>query len=140
MPLNQRLIQPCQFISLPKAADERGNLTFIEQGKFLPFEPLRVFWTYNVPSNSQRGGHAYKSQTELIIALNGSFEVVVASPQNELKRFRLHRADEGLLVPPLNWRWMEGFSTNGVGLHLSDLAFEPGDYIRRFEDFKQLVE
>lgn len=100
---------------MSKDVDERGNLTCIARGMGLPFEPVRVFWTYTVPGNTLRKGHAYKHQNELIISLNGAFDVVVASPQNELTRFRLNRPDARLLVPPMNWRWMEGFSTNGVG-------------------------
>ncbi len=125
-----------QVVSLPKVADARGNLTFIEEGNGLPFEPQRVFWTYNVPGGSKRGGHAYRKQSEIIIALNGAFDVVISSVQNECIRIRLDRADQGLLLPPLTWRWMEGFSTNGVGLHLSDSAFDEADYIRDFKAFQ----
>lgn len=79
-----------------------------------------------------RGGHAYRSQRELIVAINGAFDVVVKAPDGEEKRFRLDRGNKGLLLPPMTWRWMEEFSTNGMGLHLSDSLFDEGDYVRDF--------
>ena len=121
-----------QVVNLPKITDPRGNLTFIQKGQCLPFEPKRVFWTFNVPSGSVRGGHAYRSQRELIVAINGAFDVVVKAPDGEEKRFRLDRGNKGLLLPPMTWRWMEEFSTNGMGLHLSDSLFDEGDYVRDF--------
>lgn len=125
-----------RFIHLPKISDPRGNLTFIQKGHGLPFEPKRVFWTYNVPGGSLRGGHAYRRQSELIVAINGAFDVVVKAPDETCVRFRLDRGDQSLLVPPMTWRWMENFSTNGMGLHLSDSEFDENDYIRNFNEFK----
>ncbi len=126
------------LIDLPKIADDRGNLTFLQNGAGLPFTPKRVFWTYNVPGGARRGGHAYKQQSELIIALNGAFEVVVKSPDGRTRSYRLDRGDKGLLLPPLTWRWMEGFSTNGMGLHLSNFDFDSEDYIYEFEAYKRI--
>ena len=128
-----------ELIDLPKIVDRRGNLTFLEKGTTLPFAPQRVFWTCNVPGGSIRGGHAYKSQTELIIALNGAFDVVIKSPSGAIRRFRLDRGDKGLLLPPMTWRWMEGFSTNGMGLHLSDSNYNSADYLYDFQQFKKLA-
>lgn len=127
------------LIQLPKIADPRGNLSFIQQGSYLPFSPKRVFWTFNVPSGSTRGGHAYKSQWELIVAINGAFDVVVKESFERVHCFRLDRGDKGLLLPPMTWRSMENFSTNGMGLHLSDSKYDASDYIRDFNDFIDLI-
>ena len=127
-----------ELIELPKIVDRRGNLTFLQQGTSLPFAPQRVFWTCNVPAGSIRGGHALKTQSELIIALNGAFEVVVKEPTGATQRFRLDRGDKGLFLPPMTWRWMEGFSTNGMGLHLSDSTYNASDYLRDFQKFIDL--
>lgn len=138
--MEKRLIRMLQLQSLPKIADSRGNLTYIQQGEGLPFEPKRVFWTFNVPSGSKRGGHAYRLQWELIVAINGAFDVIVKDFNGKETLFRLDRGNRGLLLPPLTWRWMEGFSTNGMGLHLSDREYDPDDYIRIFEDYKKYIE
>jgi hypothetical protein len=122
---------------LSKIADPRGNLTFIQEGNGLPFEPKRVFWTFNVPSGASRGGHAYLIQTELIIAINGSFEIWVKHPNGIVEKHFLNRGDQGILLPPLTWRSMENFSTNAMGLHLSDSLYDENDYIRDFYAFKE---
>jgi len=127
------------FVSLPKITDPRGNLTFIEKGHGLPFEPKRVFWTFNVPSGASRGGHAYKTQSELIVAINGSFEVIIRNTDGTHQSYFLNRGDQGILLPPLTWRSMENFSTNAIGLHLSDSLFSESDYIREFDEFKALA-
>lgn len=125
-----------QVMQLPKITDPRGNLTFIQKKYGLPFVPKRVFWTFNVPSGASRGGHAYRNQTELIVAINGSFEVCVAHADGSVEKHFLNRGDEGILLPPLTWRSMENFSTNAMGLHLSDSTFDELDYIRDFAQFK----
>jgi hypothetical protein len=124
------------LVGLPKISDPRGNLSFIEKGVSLPFEPMRVFWTFNVPSGASRGGHAYLSQTELIVAINGSFDVCIRHPDGTVEEHFLNRGDQGILLPPLTWRSMENFSTNAMGLHLSDSLFDESDYIRDFDYFK----
>ncbi len=124
------------LIALPKITDPRGNLTFIQKGHELPFEPKRVFWTFNVPSGASRGGHAYRNQMELIVAINGSFDVCVTHADRTVEKYFLNRGDQGILLPPLTWRSMENFSTNAMGLHLSDSTFDEGDYIRNFEQFE----
>ena len=136
--MEKPLIGPLQVQSLPKIADYRGNLTYIQQGHGLPYEPKRVFWTFNVPGGSKRGGHAYKSQWELIVAINGAFDVVVKELDGQETRFRLDRGNKGLLLPPKTWRWMEEFSTNGMGLHLSNEEFDASDYIYDFREFQNL--
>lgn len=127
-----------QVVNLPKITDPRGNLTYIQKGQGLPFEPKRVFWTFNVPSGSVRGGHAYRSQRELIVAINGAFDVVVKEPNGKEVSIRLDRGYKGLLLPPMTWRWMEEFSTNGMGLHLSNEEFDASNYIRDFREFQNL--
>ena len=127
-----------KVIELPKITDPRGNLTFIQKGHGLPFAPKRVFWTFNVPSGASRGGHAYLKQSELIVPINGSFEVVVTKTDGQKERYFLNRGDQGVLLPPLTWRSMENFSTNAMGLHLSDMVFDADDYVRDFERFQKL--
>ncbi len=127
-------------ISFPKVLDPRGNLTFIEFPLHVPFEVKRVFWTYDVPGGMQRGGHAYKTQSEVIIALSGSFDVVVTLESGELERISLNRSYFGLLLPPLTWRHLENFSTNSLGLHLSSSVYDREDYIRNFEYLRQLKD
>lgn len=126
-----------QIIQLPRIEDPRGNLTFLQSGNQLPFEIQRVFWTYDVPGGEQRGGHAYYRQHEIIIALSGSFDVVVTDKNGEIKVFSLNRSYYGLYVPAQTWRHMENFSTNSLGLHLSSMQFELLDYIRDFEAYKK---
>jgi len=126
--------------SLIKIEDKRGNLTFIQNGSGIPFVPRRVFWTFDVPSGASRGGHAYLNQQELIIAINGSFEVVVTQLDGVQKRHFLNRSDQAIMLPPLTWRSMVNFSTNAMGLHLSDSVFDESDYIRNFETFRSLEQ
>ena len=124
-----------RIIEFPKISDPRGKLTFLECPKVIPFEIERVFWTYDVPGGEHRGGHAYHRQTEIIIALSGSFDVVVVSSTGESHKYTLNRSYYGLYIPPNTWRQMENFSTNSLSLHLSDHAFDESDYIRDFNDF-----
>lgn len=121
-------MERARIIELPKIEDTRGNLTFLQQGKFLPFDIKRVFWTYDVPGGVERGGHAYRNTTEFIIALSGSFTVKVGLDETE--EFSLNRSYYGLLIPPMNWRVFTDFSTNAVVLSLVDKAFDPAEYIR----------
>lgn len=125
-------------LNFPKILDPRGNLTFIEYPLHVPFEIKRVFWTYDVPGGIQRGGHAYKTQSEVIIALSGSFDVVITSANGTQERIQLNRSYFGLLVPPLTWRHLENFSTNSLGLHLSSSLYDNEDYLRDFGTFKAL--
>lgn len=128
-----------QIIQLPKIADPRGNLTFLQNSDQFPFDIQRVFWTYDVPGGEQRGGHAYYKQHELIIALSGSFDVVITAPNGQTNVFNLNRSYYGLLVPAETWRHMDNFSTNSLGLHLSSMQFDSSDYIRDFEIYKNMI-
>ncbi len=125
-------------LRLPKISDPRGNLTFVQFPDQLPFEIKRVFWTYNVPGGEIRGGHAYKLQQELIIAISGSFDVVIKDSDSQFHRILLNRGSEGLLLPPNTWRHLENFSTNAVSLHLSNSIFDASDYVNDFEEFTKL--
>ena len=125
-------------LKFPKISDPRGNLTFLQFPQQLPFEIKRVFWTYNVPGGAIRGGHAYHLQKEIIIALSGSFDVVITDKQGSQERVNLNRGYEGLYVPPNTWRHLENFSTNSVSLHLSSSVFNVDDYIRDFDFYKEL--
>jgi hypothetical protein len=128
-----------QLIHFPKVTDPRGNLTFIQHPHQLPFEIQRVFWTYDVPGGEIRGGHAYHRQQEVIIALSGSFDVVITLPGGSTQRYSLNRSYYGLYLPPLTWRHMENFSTNSLAVHLSSLPYDRDDYIYDFEHYQQLV-
>ena len=125
------------IINLPKIPDERGNLSFFEHPAQLPFEIKRSYWIYDVPGGEVRGGHAFKEQQEFIIALSGGFDVLLHDGANEFK-FHLNRSYYGLFVPRMMWRSMENFSTNALALHVSDRTFDAEDYLRDFEQFKQL--
>ena len=128
------------IIDLPKIIDPRGNLTFMENPRNIPFVIERVFWTYDVPGGEKRGGHAYKLQQEIIIALSGSFDVIITHIDGEEQKFQLNRSYYGLYLPPLTWRRMENFSTNSLSLHLSSMVFENEDYIRDFQVFVNTVK
>jgi hypothetical protein len=125
-------------LQFPKISDPRGNLTFIQYPQQVPFEIKRVFWTYNVPGGETRGGHAYQSQEEVIIALSGSFDVVITDKYGNQVTIHLNRGYEGLYLPPKTWRHLENFSTNTVSLHLSSSVYNSNDYIRDFDCYKEL--
>lgn len=124
-----------QLIQLPKFEDPRGNLTFIEQQSHIPFDIRRVYWIYDVPGGQIRGGHAFKEQREFIVALSGSFDVVVNDGIEEQK-YQLNRSYFGLYLPNGLWRHMENFSTNAVALVLSSTLFSEEDYIRDAYQYK----
>ena len=127
-----------KIIDLPKIQDPRGNLTFLQHPNQIPFEIKRTFWTYDVPGGEIRGGHAYYIQEEVIIALSGSFDVVITNSDGSLEKYSLKRSYYGLYLPPKTWRHIENFSTNALALHVSSEFFSEDDYIRNFEDFKIL--
>jgi uncharacterized cupin superfamily protein len=122
------------LIDLPKIQDPRGNLTFVESGRHVPFEIARAYWIYDVPGGSVRGGHAYRTGHEFIVALSGSFEVMLDDGSHRV-RYGLNRSYHALLVPNLIWREMINFSTNSVALVLASGPFAPDDYVRDYADF-----
>ncbi len=132
-----RSVYDAALIHFPRVLDARGNLTFIEAGKHVPFSISRVYWIYDVPGGESRGSHAYRDLQEVIIALSGSFEVFLDDGMAQ-KTVVLNRAYYGLYVPNMIWRRMQQFSTNAVALVLASLPYCPEDYIRDYGEFKRL--
>ncbi len=119
---------------MPKISDSRGNLSVIEELKDIPFKIERTYWIYDVPGGETRGGHAYKENQEFIVALSGSFDVVLDDGKRKMS-FSLNRSYNGLYVPKGMWREMMNFSTNSLALVLSSTKYDIGDYIRDYQDF-----
>ena len=127
-----------QIIQLPKIIDARGNLSFFQNKAQIPFDIKRTYWIYDVPGGEQRGGHAYKTIQEFIVALSGSFDVVLFDGKEE-KRFLLNRSYNGLYVPKMIWRHMENFSTNSLALIVADQLYNADEYIRDHKHYLELV-
>jgi len=127
------------IIDFPRIEDPRGNLTFLQYPNQIPFEIKRSFWTYDVPGGEIRGGHAYKNQKEVIIALSGSFDVVITNLDGSIVKYSLNRSYYGLYLPAQTWRHMENFSTNSLALHVSSEIFSNEDYLRDFEEYKNNI-
>ena len=127
-----------RMIDLPKIEDERGNLSFIEEYVHLPFQIKRVYWIYDVPGGEYRGSHAYRSSEELVVALSGSFDIILHNGIEE-KKYSLTRSYYGLYIPKLTFRRLENFSTNSLALILSSTLYDQVDYIRDFEEFMTLA-
>ena len=125
------------IIELPKFADPRGNLSFVEQLNHIPFEIKRTYWIYDVPGGESRGGHAFKQNNEFIIALSGAFDVIVDDGK-EKKKFTLNRSYYGLYVPAGMWREMVDFSTNSLALEFGSMHYNADDYIRDYDEFLKL--
>jgi dTDP-4-dehydrorhamnose 3,5-epimerase-like enzyme len=126
----------CRIIELPRITDPRGNLTFLESGEQVPFEIARVIYLYDVPGGEMRGGHAHRELEQLIIAVAGSFDVVV-DDGTQRERFSLNRSYHGLYVPPMIWREMDNFSSGSVGLVLASHVYDESDYYRDHDAFAQ---
>lgn len=124
-----------RIINLPKIYDPRGNLTFVEGQNHIPFEIRRTYWIYDVPGGETRGGHAYRENEEFIIALSGSFDVLLDNGEKK-QTYSLNRSYYGLYVPKGMWRQMGNFSTNSLALILASTEFNEGDYIRDYDKFK----
>lgn len=131
-------LQQVKLLQLPKILDDRGNLSFFENKNQVPFDIQRVYWIYDVPGGEFRGGHAYQDLQEVIIALSGSFDVVLNDGKNEQK-FSLNRSYTALYVPKMIWRHLENFSTNSLALIVTDKLFEEAQYIRDFQEFKNAI-
>jgi dTDP-4-dehydrorhamnose 3,5-epimerase-like enzyme len=126
-----------ELVALPKIEDVRGNLSFIEELKHVPFKIARAYWIYDVPGGQVRGGHAFKEQQEFIVALSGSFDVLVDNGKQK-KSFSLNRSYYGLYIQGGLWREMVNFSTNSLALVLSSTHYNAGDYIRDYDEFLTL--
>ena len=123
-----------KLVNLPKIADPRGNLTFIEGRRHVPFDIKRVFYLYDVPGGADRGGHALKTCQQFLIAMSGSFDVILDDGVNK-QRIHLNRSYHGLLIPPLIWREMDNFSSGAVCLALASENYSEADYYRNYQEF-----
>lgn len=126
-----------KIIQLPQMLDARGNLSFVQNNTHIPFEIKRTYWLYDVPGGESRGGHAYKETQEFIIALSGSFDVIVDDGIDKIT-FHLNRSYYGLYIPNGLWREMTNFSTNSLALELASTKYNPNDYIREYNEFLKL--
>lgn len=127
-----------RIIQIPKIEDPRGNLSFVEGNTHIPFDIERTYWIYDVPGGQVRGGHAFKEQQEFIIALSGSFDVVVDNCKQETV-YSLNRSYYGLFIPKGFWRQMKNFSTNSLAVVLASTVYNKNDYIRNYKEFKQYL-
>ena len=127
-------IEKCKIIELPKIGDPRGNLTFIEAGRHVPFEISRVYYLYDVPGGAERGGHAHKGLHQLIVAMSGSFDVILDDGSKK-RRFHLNRSYYGLYVCPMIWRELDNFSSGSVCMVLASNYYDEADYFRDYDQF-----
>ena len=127
-----------RIIQLPKVEDVRGNLTFIEENRHIPFEIKRVYYLYDVPGGETRGGHAHKQLQQFIIAASGSFDVVLDDGSSR-ERYHLNRSYYGLYIPPMTWREIDNFSSGSVCLVLASEYFSEPDYIRDYDVFRECI-
>jgi len=132
-------LSKCKMVDLPKILDARGNLTFIEASRHIPFEIKRVYYLYDVPGGATRGGHAHKHLEQFIIAAMGSFDVIL-DDGIERKRFHLNRSYYGLYIPSMVWRELDNFSSGSVCLVLASEFYEEDDYIRDYETFGKIMK
>ena len=131
-------VEKCRLIDLPKIQDARGNLTFIEGSRHVPFDFKRVYYLYDVPGGAERGGHAHKDLHQLIVAMSGSFDIVLDDGR-EKKRIHLARSYYGLYVCPMIWREMDNFSSGAVCLVLASNLYDENDYYRDYQEFLKAV-
>lgn len=131
-------LEKCRLIELPRVTDPRGNLTFIESGRHVPFEIKRVYHLYDVPGGAMRAGHGHKTLQQFLIAMSGSFDVTVDNGSHKMK-FHLNRSYYGLYIPPMIWREIDNFSSGSVCLALASDYFDEADYYRHYSDFLNAV-
>lgn len=127
-------VENCFVADLPKIADARGNLTFIEGGRHVPFDIRRVYYLYDVPGGSERGGHAHKDLSQFLIAMSGSFDVVI-SDGREQRRIHLNRSYKGLFICPMIWRELDNFSSGAVCMALASHVYDESDYYRDYSEY-----
>jgi hypothetical protein len=131
-------IDDCKIVNLPRIQDPRGNLTFIENSRHVPFDMKRVYYLYDVPGGAERGGHAHKALHQLIVAMSGSFDVIIDDGK-EKKQFHLNRSYFGLYICPMIWRTIDNFSSGSVCLVLASELYDESDYYRDYADFSHDV-
>ena len=127
-------LNDCKIINLPKLTDPRGNLTFIEGNRHIPFDIKRIYYLYDVPGGSERGGHAHKALSQLIIAISGTFDVILSDGCDK-KRFHLNRSFQGVYVCPMLWRELDNFSSGSVCLVLASNVYDETDYYRNYDEY-----
>lgn len=130
-------INDVKLIELPRFNDPRGNLSFAEQNNHVPFEIQRTYWIYDVPGGEDRGGHAYKTTNEFIIAISGSFDITIDDGKQK-KVYTLNRSYYGLYIPKGLWRTMDNFSTNSLALEFADTRYDRSDYIEDYQEYLNL--
>lgn len=131
-------VNQCRIVELPKISDPRGNLTFIEGGRHVPFDFQRMYYLYDVPGGAERGGHAHKALHQLIIAMSGSFDVLLDDGRDK-KQFHLNRSYYGLYVCPLIWRELNNFSSGSVCVVLASNTYDESDYYRDYNEFLRSI-
>ena len=131
-------LRDCRVIELPRVRDQRGNLTFVESGRHVPFVLRRVFYLYDVPGDSTRAGHALRTCEQLLVAVSGAFDAVLDDGATR-RRFHLNRAYQGLYVPPLIWRELDNFSSSSVCLVLASEPYDESGYLREYDGFLAAV-
>jgi dTDP-4-dehydrorhamnose 3,5-epimerase-like enzyme len=131
-------LDDCRIVDFPKVTDYRGNLSFIEENNQIPFQIKRVYYLYDVPSGATRGGHAHRALHQVVIALSGSFDIILDDGIRK-RSFFLNRPHYGLYIPPKVWRELENFSSNSVALSLVSEVYDESDYVRDYDSFKSLV-
>lgn len=127
-------LSDCKIIDLPKITDPRGNLSFIESGRHIPFDIKRVYYLYDVPGGAERGGHAHKELNQLIVAMSGSFDVILDDGHGK-QRFHLNRSYFGLYVCPMMWRELDNFSSGAVCMVLASNYYDEDDYYRDYDEY-----
>lgn len=132
------LVGGCRLVNLPKVADARGNLTFVEGGEHIPFDIRRVYYLYDVPGGAERGGHSHKALHQLLIALSGSFDIVLDDGRRRVRQ-HLNRSYCGLYIPPMIWREIDNFSGGSVCLVLASEKFDEADYFRDYSAFRKAL-
>lgn len=132
-------LNECKLIELPKISDPRGNLTFIEGGKHIPFEIKRIYYLYDVPGGAHRAGHAHKILHQVLVALSGSFDITVDNGFSRTK-FHLNRSYQGLYIPAMVWRDIDNFSSGAVCLALASTVYDESEYYREYKTFLRDVQ
>ena len=131
-------LSDCRMINLPKITDPRGNLTFVESERHIPFEFKRVFYLYDVPGGTTRAGHALRTCHQFLVAMSGSFDVLL-DDGSQKERYHLNRSYFGLYIPPLIWREIDNFSSGSVCMALASDFYDEADYYRQYEDFLRAI-
>ncbi len=132
-------LDDCRLIELPKIHDPRGNLTFIEQNRHIPFDIRRVYYLYDVPGGAERGGHAHREMHQFIVAMSGSFDIILDDGKRKV-RHHLNRSYYGIYVCPMIWRELDNFSSGAVCLSLASTLYDEADYFRDYQDFLKALQ